>query len=89
MFQYSLHHLLLKFKVQIEQPQTSWRYKLAIKMHPIKFTSKLKSLYQKNEEFKQGKKMTCSLLHVYTCDIENADEVLNGGYRIPQWRTER
>ena len=25
-------------------------------MHPIKFTSKLKSLYQYSEEFKQGKK---------------------------------
>ena len=48
-------------------------------MHPIIFTSKLKSLYQNNEEFKQGKKMTCSILHVYMRDIENADEVLNGG----------
>ena len=49
-------------------------------MQPIKFTSKLKSLYQKNEEFKQGKKTKriVSILLVYTCDIENADEALNG-----------
>ena len=46
-------------------------------MHPIKFTSKLKFLYQKNEEFKQGKKTKRIVAHVYTLDIENADEVLN------------
>ena len=50
-------------------------------MHPIKFTSKLKSLYQKEWGIPamEENKANCSKLHVYTCDVENADEVLNGG----------
>ena len=63
---------------------------MAIQMHPIKFTYKLKSLYKKNEEFKQGKKTKQIVAYyMYMWYRKYLKKYWMEGNCITQWRTER